>query len=103
MSAKTSHGMLTRTAGGSALISAVIMWFWLTSAQGKVYLTLAVLWCCDANTNEAAIILNHDPSVIAAAACGVTVSCIITALWLIFRPGEKSLSHVKYDILRGDR
>jgi hypothetical protein len=91
----------TATAGG--VLSAVLVWFWIISAQGKVYLTLAVLWCCDSDSSEAAIILNHDPSIVAAVACGVTVACIIAAVWLIFRPGEKSSNHVKYDILRSDR
>lgn len=87
----------------SAIVSAAATWLWLVSVQGKMYLTLAVLWCCGSDTSEAAIILNHDPSLVAAAACGVTVSCIITACWFIFRPGERSRSHVKYDILRDDR
>lgn len=100
---KTPHPTLTPIAGASGILSAALVWFWLTSAQGKVYLLLAVLWCCGSDPAEAAIVLDHDPSFVAAVTCGLTISCIVTALWLIFQPGEKSQSHIKYDILRDDR
>ncbi|CAM5223195.1 hypothetical protein CDEF62S_00034 [Castellaniella defragrans] len=103
MSSSVSHGKLTPAAGVSAVFSAVVAWAWLASAQGKAYLMLAVLWCCGSDKNEASIILNHNPSIIAALACGVTVGCFITALWLVFQPGEKDRDHVKYDILHDNR
>lgn len=100
---KTLLGGVTPIAGTSAVVSALLVWLWVTSVQGKVYLTLAVLWCCDSDASLVKIILDHDPSLVAALACGVTVGCIVTAFWYILRPGESNASHIKYDILRNDR
>lgn len=99
---KTLHGTASSAAIASGLVGAILIWLWTTSIQGKAYLTLAVLWCCDADPAATAIILNHDPALVAAAACGVTISCIVTACWLLLHPGEKNPGHIKYDILHGD-
>lgn len=54
--------------------------------------------------------MNHDligpmwGNVIIIGICGViTVGCFVAMFWFIFRPGEKSPRHPKYDILRPDR